>query len=326
MSASRTSSPIAPWLCGGSSPWPQLSGCISTQGSPGSDYAFSTLAGELCLVQSNHLGVALVALVVCVCFPRSTIPLLSKFLFIQDMWALGTCSHACHAVVQLGICWTEINFLQYVDKSRFYKRCKQLVYPPSHDESVDGLMPITIARPYPVPMVGHCIRAVAFRNVRLTDDVLARLLLACPALTSLDLEALAAQEHLVTLGVDTIAMLGKRYPTLGRLRLVYPGLKELPPAIALLKHLTKLVVGAYPHGGVPQWKGGYRIVLEVFSLFHLFPTLTDSDSLLTPPGEVSTASVQASVSFLEDLTGDGDGSLMFLNVRLITLPLLWRQL
>lgn len=119
-------------------------------------------------------------------------------------------------------------------------------------------------------------------------------------------------------------------PALKRLRLAYQGLTELPDQLYKLEHLTKLVIGecclalqpltshslsshspcVYPYGLF--FPTAYCCV--AISACPLSHSCTDIDSVLTPPREITSISLEAEKSFFRDCEEDGRAHFLHYNV------------
>ena len=254
---------------------------------------------------------------------RSFIPLFSKFLAIQDLWSLGCCNHTSHAVLELSVCWIELNLSRYIDTSRFPTRCKLLAFPDVGPQLTD-VVPYSVPRPMSVPMAGHAVRSLSFRNVRMDDDTFFQIIANCPQLVSLDIEARVEPVPVVTISRHTLASMPTRIPALMRLRLAYQGIAEIPGELYQLHNLTKLIVGGC------FWclsscellcarlqRHGVVLPVDVACLICVGARYdyADCDSVLSPPREVCPISLPANISFFKDLVADGPSNLAFIHVR-----------
>lgn len=86
------------------------------------------------------------------------------------------------------------------------------------EERPDATPPqYSVPRPFSVPMVGHAVCSLIFRDVVLDDALFGEVMSHCPSLTSLDLEARVVDgEPLVSVGTATIAQLSIKVRVGGR--------------------------------------------------------------------------------------------------------------
>ena len=237
------------------------------------------------------------------------VPLLSKYLFLDELLLLGIVDRRCLAVCQLPLVYLETSLRWFIDRTRLSFRIANRDFPPadgydhvtfsdtplaseprspptkdvpspaaavvnpatvspeavpspSLDQPSIGSAslampsvveygagaPATIARPLALPLVGHAVRSLTFRDAAMDDDDFAFVLAMCPLLVTLDVQAaVVADEFAPTVGVSpaAIARLCGSHPRLRRLRLVYQDLLELPTEIHGMQHLERLTYGAH---------------------------------------------------------------------------------
>ncbi len=191
------------------------------------------------------------------CFTaRSLLALASKFLVLQDLASVASCSSACAAVVSSGLCWLETSLFWYMDGARWANRCAALQLcdaadastPQQLSQSVQAHRPcVSVARPLRLALLGHAVRVLHFRHVHMDDRVLLATLSCCPSIVSLDIETEATSagfEPIASVSTAAIAQIAAGLPRLESLRLVTQGLLQLPTIVASLSHLTRLICGA----------------------------------------------------------------------------------
>ncbi len=146
--------------------------------------------------------------------PCRVIPLLSKYLPVQDVLTLGCVDRRCRAVHTLPLVYLHLNLSWHVDLPRLTRLCTGLEFgerspslaTPVGDGAGDGddpfigpRGPLGVARPRATELLGHAVRFVTIRDVDLDDDVLAAIVRLCPNMESLDVQAELVSEEFAPL-------------------------------------------------------------------------------------------------------------------------------
>ena len=192
----------------------------------------------------------------CPVTPQSArlLPLLAKYLFLDEALVLACTDRRCQAVCGLPLMFLETSVRLYVDKPRFSREVAGKVFtmPSTVDlsqslSSGGTIVPLSIARPLAHPVSGHAVRQLSLCDVVLNDAMLAFLMSQCPAIVSLSIEAAVVPDAFaptVTVTSRSLATLCNTHPLLRRLRVVYPDLLELPIELCTMQHLDILTFGA----------------------------------------------------------------------------------